>query len=100
MTQLFSIGPATQSPAIQSPSTPQPVAAPLASMADRPFAYVLRGLVEAQLARSAAAPTGLAEELPIVMPGPPSVIIGPSGPSTVGAFALWSRLNSDPPPGT
>jgi hypothetical protein len=88
----------TQLPSVtHSPATPQPVAAPLASMADRPFAYVLRGLVEAQLARSSAMPSMPSGTLdpasvPVVRPGGPSVIVGPDGPATVGAFALSSRV--------
>ncbi|SHN43300.1 hypothetical protein [Cryptosporangium aurantiacum] len=77
MTQLSSVTHATT-------VAPQAVTAPLASVADRPFAYVLRGLVGVQLARPAPAAPPEPKGMPVVAP----VVIGPRGPATIGAFTL------------
>ncbi|MFI5956311.1 hypothetical protein [Cryptosporangium sp. NPDC051539] len=91
MTQVSTLTTATMSPA-----GPQPVAAPLASLADKPFAYVLRGLVESQLPRPAAtAPSDRPE--PVVGPGAPSAVVTKNGPVTLGAFALWHRFANAAP---
>lgn len=87
MAQLPGVTHATQSP--------QPVPAPLASLADRPFAYVLHGLVEAQLARSpATTPAPPSTTAPAERPAIASVIVGPQGAITVGAFTLWDRVRA------
>jgi hypothetical protein len=91
MTQLSSVTQANQSPGL-----PQPVAAPLASLADRPFAYVLRGLVAAQLRRGPA-PDPEPGSAPALVGLPargeaPSVIVGVHGPGTVSAFNLWHKV--------
>ncbi|GAA3389135.1 hypothetical protein [Cryptosporangium minutisporangium] len=62
---------------------PRPVRAPLVSVSDKPFAYVLHGLIEAQLASPPAAPPAPAGP-PVVAP----IVIGPKGPTTIGAFTL------------
>jgi hypothetical protein len=88
MTQLSGVSRTTS-----SPEPPQPVAAPLASLADRPFAYVLRGLVEAQLARAdAAPPSGNAASAGNAVPVYAAVTVGPHGPTTIGAFTLRERV--------
>jgi hypothetical protein len=79
----------------QAPALPQPVAPPLASMADRPFAYVLRGLVEAQLARSSAAPVAGPSTEPAALPVYSGLLVGPQGGAfTVGAFTLKARIRA------
>jgi hypothetical protein len=85
MTQVSTVGAVT-------PAAPQPVAAPLASVADKPFAYVLHGLIGAQLARSSAQPAPA--EAPPVLPAVPTgeVTVGPNGPTTVTAFRFWHRV--------
>jgi len=86
MTQVTSVGSTTT-------TAPHPVSAPLASVADRPFAYVLHGLIGAQLARSSAEP-GAAPAVDPRLAGVPSaaVSVGPSGPTTIGAFRFWHRV--------
>lgn len=90
MTQLSAIGAAT-------PAAPQPVAAPLAPVADKPFAYVLHGLIGAQLSRpSSARPASVppADGAPARPVGLPTgeVTVGPNGPTTITAFRFWHRV--------
>ncbi|MFG1922527.1 hypothetical protein [Cryptosporangium sp. NPDC048952] len=69
-------------------TAPQPVAAPVG----RHFAYVLQGLIGAQLApTSAVAPEPAPAALPAGIPTG-AVTVGPNGPTTIGAFRFWHRV--------
>ena len=72
---------------------PQALPAPLATMAHRPFASVLSGLIGAQLSRPAVAPAASAPAgaLPAGIPSD-AVTVGPNGPTTIGAFRFWHRV--------
>ncbi|TQS46072.1 hypothetical protein [Cryptosporangium phraense] len=87
----------TQVSSITTAAAPQAVAAPLASLADKPFAYVLRGLVEAQLPRPTAAAERPERPGPVVDSGAPTAVVTKHGPVTLGAFALWHRFANASP---
>ncbi|WP_157018010.1 hypothetical protein [Cryptosporangium arvum] len=84
MTQVSSIDATT--------AASRPVRAPLAPVGDQHFAYVLQGLIGAQLARTSAEPAR--EEAPVRPAGIPTdaVTVGPNGPTTIGAFRFWHRV--------
>ncbi|WP_344650510.1 hypothetical protein [Cryptosporangium japonicum] len=84
MTQVSSIDATT--------AVGRPVRAPLAPVGDQHFAYVLQGLIGAQLARTSAEP--VPDEAPALPAGLPTgaVTVGPNGPTTIGAFRFWHRV--------